>query len=511
MIYDNLYDWQKRIVQKFKDKQAYGLFLDMGLGKTPLSLAFAEYNNCQKVLVVTINAKATENETTFGSWLNWSNKSKINWTHHTKFDKCFDSSNVENELMLINYESLFERGSKKTSRMTLKANVINFIESCKNKNVAIIIDESHKLKNLQSQQTLAIQKIQKMLILRAKNCYTYLLTGTPFTVGYIDLYCQLKLLGMSMTKTQFVDMFCIKGNIPGLLGWQQPIVGYKNLDDLYKLIHKFAITIKSEEIVDLPNKVFVNHVCPLSNQFTLFTTEFVSGTKILEENNNRTTKLQDTSKYETSTKCNNPYFRNIAYPDFKWIAYTNGTFWLRARQLAIGFQGNNEDSIWYDTTRLQLIKQFLSTNEDNYVLFYNFTPELLELFEICQELNYNIDVYCGEVKSLFFYETYASQTEEQRLTNKKNIILANFASGSTGMNWQLYNKCIISSIPLYKDWEQGLKRIHRLGQKSTVIYHIFYQHCWLDESMKRSLETNTQYTLDMFNSDIQRIQVIKND
>ena len=87
---------------------------------------------------------------------------------------------------------------------------------------------------------------------------------------------------------------------------------------------------------------------------------------------------------------------------------------------------------------------------------------------------------------------------------KKNIIIANFASGSTGMNWQEYNKCIIFSLPLYKDWEQGLKRIHRIGQKDTVIYHIFYQNNWLDIGMKKALEENIQYTEEMFKLDLEK-------
>lgn len=31
-IYEKLYDWQKKIVDKFSYKSAFGLFLDMGLG-----------------------------------------------------------------------------------------------------------------------------------------------------------------------------------------------------------------------------------------------------------------------------------------------------------------------------------------------------------------------------------------------------------------------------------------------------------------------------------------------
>ena len=50
MIYEKLYTWQKNLVDKYKDRESFGLFLDMGLwlGKTPIALGFAEENNCTK-------------------------------------------------------------------------------------------------------------------------------------------------------------------------------------------------------------------------------------------------------------------------------------------------------------------------------------------------------------------------------------------------------------------------------------------------------------------------------
>ena len=200
------------------------------------------------------------------------------------------------------------------------------------------------------------------------------------------------------------------------------------------------------------------------------------------------------------------HFMTLLYPDLKWLAETTGTFWLRARQLSIGFQGNEEESKWFDKTRLNSFQQFIKNNPNNYVIFYNYTPELLALYDICESEGYNIDVYSGEVKSLVFYEKYQTQPEEQKLTNNKNIILANFASGSTGMNWQEYSNCIIFSLPLYKDYEQGLKRIHRLGQKQTTVYHLFYQDNWLDKSMLKSLKENIDYSLKMFESDLENVK-----
>lgn len=510
MIYEKLYNWQQGIINKFFDKQSFGLFLDMGLGKTPISLGFAEAHKCEKVIVITINSKALEDEHTSGSWLNWSKQSNMNYVLTNKY-----SNNIgcaDNSVFLINYESLFSRKVDRTKAISLSDKVMTFIKSCKDKTVSIIIDESHKMKDMQSKQTKAIFEIKRELSRCCKAMHVYLLSGTPFTQGYIDLYTQLKMLGYQETKGKFTDDFCIKGSIAGLYEWQQPIVGYKNIDALYALIHRYAITIMSKDMVDLPETVFVEHRMPISTAFEAFVSETMKGKDILLENDRHSTKMtKNLDRYNVEKKVNNPFFRNIAYPNLDWFADTNGVFWLRARQLSIGFQGNASKAEWFDRSRLNAIKTFLMNNEDNYVLFYNYTSELTELFDICEELDYKIDVYCGEIKSLTFYEEYEKLSESEQLVSKKRIILANFASGSTGMNWQLYNKCIITSLPVYKDYAQALKRIHRLGQKHTCIYHIFYSMNWLDYSMKKSLDECTTYTLDMFMADLDRIKSIQDE
>ena len=508
-IYNKLYPWQQSLVQSIFDKQSFGIWLDMGLGKTPISLALAEQHECTKVIVITINSKVLESETVSGSWLNWANESDVKYTYSIKKDTHFDLH--QNDLFLVNYESLFARGKTKKAKTTLSLHVEAFIKSCIGHKVCIIVDESHKMKDMQSQQTLAINKLKKALDYAASCVYLYLLTGTPFTTGYIDLYSQLRTLGYAEPKYSFIDEFCIRGQVPGLLGWQQPIVGYKNIDKLYEIVHKYAVTIESDLVVKLPEKIFIEHTLPVSDEMYLFTNEKVQGEYLAKYL--KSTNVPDDSlvPYITPKKINNPLYRDIAY-DFvahessKYLAETSGTFWLRCRQLSTGFIGNSEESTWYDWRRVYQLKEFLKENPDNYLLFYNYTPELLMLYNICEELGYNIDVYCGEMKSLVFYNRYSKQTPEQRLSNTKNIILANFTSGSTGLNWQNYNKCVIFSLPLYKDWAQGIKRIHRVGQGQTTFYHIFYQNNFLDKSMYKALKEQIDYNKSMFESDLSRAQ-----
>ena len=179
---------------------------------------------------------------------------------------------------------------------------------------------------------------------------------------------------------------------------------------------------------------------------------------------------------------------------------------MRTRQLSIGFQGNENEARWFNKTRLNEVKRLLEQNEDNYVLFYNFTPEFIELYEICAELNYKIDVFNGNIQSLYYYDEYSKLSEGQKLVNKKRIILSNFVSGSTGNNWQLYNKCIILSLPTFNTYDQALKRIHRLGQKNSCIYHIFRQDNYIDNKMWEALQKGLDYNSKLFENDLNEFQ-----
>jgi len=471
MIYDKLYDWQKSLVDKIKDKDAYGLWLDCGLGKTPISLALAEINKCNKILVITLTSKVMESDAS--SFEGWSanltpSYEFIRLTGSAKATPVWDSSPT---ICITNYEYLYNRDKKKV--LSIRKEILNFIKSCKNQNTCIILDESHEIKNSSATQTKAVNKIYNLVKAYAANTKLYLLSGTPFTNGYIDLYSQLNLMGLNWTKERFKSEFCIMGHIHGLLDWQQPIVGYRNEDKLFELVHQYAVTIDSKDVLTLPEQVFNHYLIPNSKEFNELTLEKID------------------------RKINLKY-RNLTYPDRTYLADTPGALWLRARQINIGFQGNAEDSIWYNRSRLKALEEFLDKHPDNYVLFYNYVPELLELFDICEKLDYKIDVFSGDIKSLAYYEQYAKMNPVDKIQNKKRIILSNFASGSTGKNWQEYNKCIIFSLPVYKDWAQGIKRLHRVGQNNTVIYYVFHSNNWLDNGMFESLMEKKDYNEDLF-------------
>lgn len=510
-LYPQLYDWQKKIVDFAATKKSYGLFLDCGLGKTIQALALAEVVGAEKIVVITKKSKVLETVKTPGSWQYWGSQIEDIDIVDRKAP-VFDEH--KRQLWVTNYEALFDRGEKsKSSGVSLRKDVKEFLSTCRHKRVTLVLDESHCIKDPSSTQAKALLQLKRELACRSTDLHTYLLTGTPFTTGFIDVWNQLKFLGCPMTKTEFKDRFCELGHIKGLLGWQQPIVGYKNVSGLYALVHEYAITMKSEEVVKLPPQVFVTEFSPRSLLFDSLTRERLTEELVGALNRVRgklslPTLPPDYKFYHVSkTAVLNPWCRNIDYPETRWVADTPALLWLRARQLSIGFQGNDECYQWYDKTRFDRIERYLDDHPGNYVLFYNFTPEFYELFERCERLGYHIDVYNGPIKSLYWYEKYSAQSETARMVNKKNVILANFASGSTGMNWQLYDRCLITSLPLYKDWAQGLKRIHRVGSEDTVTYTVFMGDNWLDRGMWKALQEGTEYSQAMFDTDWNSVQL----
>lgn len=480
-----LFDFQQAIVDKYKHKNKLGLFLDMGLGKTIVSLAFCQTHDIDSIIVISIKSKSSETSEIKGSFADYLTQMGLNVYHLNT--KGTPPPFQPKQALILNYERLNDASDKKSLNHIL----VEFLNHSKNKKIGIIVDESHKIKNPNSMRS---KMLSKLLLYAQKLCqpYLYLLTGTPFTKGFIDLFNQLHLLGLNMSKTEFMDRYTIRGDIKGLLNWQQPIIGYKNVDALFNLVARYAVTELTEKTIKLPEQNFIYLKTPISDSFNVFT--------IMRPGEKRLKQYCTTRglPYEKV----NLFYNNIDYPTNNYMAETPAHTWLRARQLSIGFNGNEDDYKWYDFNRIKLLEEFLSNNVDNYLIFYNYSPELYTIFEICEHLGYLVDIYNGHIKDTTFYDNYANLNATEQLNHKKRVLITNFASGSTGKNWQAYNKSIFFSLPLYGDYAQALKRNHRLGQERPVFYYIFYQDNFLDRAMLKALKEKTNYNLDMFNYEL---------
>lgn len=120
----------------------------------------------------------------------------------------------------------------------------------------VIMDEGHWIKTPGAARTKAVIRIGK----RAR--YRRLLTGTPSTEGYEDLYSQFAFLDEQIlgytSFYAFKAQYCVQEEIK-LSNNPHPvklIVGYKNTAELMQRIAGFSYTVTRDQCFDLPGTVF---------------------------------------------------------------------------------------------------------------------------------------------------------------------------------------------------------------------------------------------------------------
>jgi len=126
---------------------------------------------------------------------------------------------------------------------------------CNNGTIGMIaIDEVHKCKNPSSQQGKGILKL---------NAETKIaMTGTPLLNTPLDLYIILKWLGYEKHSFYaFKNHFCVMG---GYGNYQ--IVGYQNLKELEEQIKEIMLRRLKADVLDLPEKLFVDEYVELGKE-----------------------------------------------------------------------------------------------------------------------------------------------------------------------------------------------------------------------------------------------------
>lgn len=114
-----------------------------------------------------------------------------------------------------------------------------------------VIDESTKIKNPRAQRTKVIHK----LALLAK--YRRILSGTPVTRGYEDLWAQIAFLDQSIFGRSFYTFrtrYCELAPVYGAPAGAMKIVGYKKTEEL---LRKVAAVAFHTQAADLPRKTYI--------------------------------------------------------------------------------------------------------------------------------------------------------------------------------------------------------------------------------------------------------------
>ena len=411
-----LFDFQKRGLELVDGKDRVAFYWEMGTGKTFVgSEKMWSFGNpinlivCQKSKVKDWVEHMTTHYT--GSVYDLTNKKQ--------FDLFLQNLNGT---AVINYDLLHRR--------PILQGLSNF---------TLMLDESQYIANESARRT------KFVLRMRPKN--VVLLSGTPVSGKYEQLWSQCRLLGWKITKNEFWRNYVVSHDWTPVEGMFpiKIVVGYKNVDDLKFMLRRHGATfLKTEEVIDLPEQVF-NTV---------------------------------------SVKLNKPYkdFQKnkiVNIDDETYVGDTTLTTLLYSRILC---GAHNKD-------KLDAFKDLIESTGSRVVVFYNFNKELEALKKIVADRPRSI--VNGETRDLTAFRE-----------NDDGIALCQYQAAAEGLNLQEANHIVYFSPPLSSaKFEQSKKRIHRIGQSKTCFYYYLVAKGSVEEKIYNALAKGKDYTEKLFEHD----------
>lgn len=307
-------------------------------------------------------------------------------------------------------------------------------------NFTLMLDESSIIQNEKAKRSKFILK------LKPKN--VILLSGTPTSGKYENLWTQIHLLGWNISfqlyQRQYVNWKTIEvGGVPlKIVDKDDP---YKNTERLKsKLREHGAVFMKTEECFDLPEQTFIDIAVNSSKEYRKFKKDRIVTTA----------------------------------DGIELVGDTKLTQMLYERQLC-GM---------YSKDKLQAFKDLVSSTQDRLIVYYNFNDELYQMKQIAEELERPVSEVNGHIKDMTAYEE-----------NDNSITLIQYQAGSMGLNLQKANKIIYFTLPLMSElFEQSKKRIHRIGQKMPCFYYTMTVKNSIEGDIKKVLEMRKDFTDELF-------------
>lgn len=419
----NLYQHQQDVLNQTRDKNRVAYYLDMGLGKTFVGAEKMVDLGARVNLLICQKSKIND-------WLEHFNNHYCIYAYNLTSKKDFDefifyAPRSEGGFMvgIINYELAWRRK-----------------ELLKLKDFTLMLDESSLIQNDSAKQT--------KFILKLKPSNVILLSGTPTSGKYENLWTQAHLLGWNITKRTYENQYVNYELIDTGMGIKVKVVNkvnpYKNVERLKRKLREHgAVFMKSEEVVNLPQKNFIIVTCPSPKSYKIF--------------------MKDNF---------------VRYKNLEFIGTTSLTKRLYARQLASAYN-NDKYGAFID---------LLESTNDRLIVFYNFDVELDALDALCGAYNRPVSVVNGKRKDLLAYEE-----------KNDSVTLIQYQAGAMGLNLQKANKVIYFSLPERSElFEQSKKRIHRIGQDKPCFYYVLMAKGTIDENIFEALEQKRDFTDELF-------------
>ena len=435
------FNYQKDVYAEAMNFNKYILNLEMGTGKSMISLLTMkkrmELGQIKRCLIVPcvaslkynwqeeIRKHLGEESLVLGNRRN----RKGRWSVKSNAEKLADLENLPqgSKWLITNVESFRDKNIKEAVKKLIKRGEID----------ALIIDEVHKLVSPRAQQTKAILSLAPLIP------YTLLLTGTILLNRPTDLFVPLKLIDAETKSfTVFKNFYCIMG---GYGGYQ--IVGYKHLDELQHRLSEVSVRVRKEDVLDLPDKLFVEEYLEMENKQTKIYQQVLESI------------VADIDKVVLNP---NPLAQMI-----------------RLRQATADtsiLSDSVAESVKFD--RAESLIEDIVANGDSVLVFSNWS-EVIDNFEAILTDKFSVAKITGKV-------TDVEAQKEKFNKDDCHILLMTTKAGGTGHTFNKATYIIFLDEPWTSaDLQQAVARCHRIGQTKPVTIYTLMCKDTIDEYIHR--------------------------
>ena len=263
IFFSKPYAHQQEAFDASADERNFALLLDMGTGKTKVTLDTVGYlfekGAIEFVLVVAPK----------GVIANWMGEIE---THLPP--------RIEREVVLWN-PSLSKQRKDELNKLHIKTKKLKFLlmnveafSTKKGTGVAelfvnrfksfMVVHESTTIKNRRAKRTKALCPVGRGAV------YRRILTGSPVTRSPLDLFSQMsfldpKILGFSSYYAFQGRYSIVQRRTMGAHSFNQ-VVGFRRLDELTEKLSKHSCRVKKEDCLDLPDKVYTKREVALTKE-----------------------------------------------------------------------------------------------------------------------------------------------------------------------------------------------------------------------------------------------------
>ena len=432
------YPYQQYCIGRIIENSSVGLFLDMGLGKTVITLtALNELRrNRWEVSKPLIIAPKKVAEAT------WTTEVK-KWEHLKDMRIVPVLGNVQQRLRALNTPA--------DAYVINRENTQWLVEHLRNSWSfdMVVLDESSSFKNSSSKRFKALK------LIRSKIKRFVELTGTPASNGLEDLWAQIYLLdgGARLGKTlgAYRDRYFVpsKRNRTTIFSYE-PKEG--SFEVIQQAVSDICISMKANDYLALPDVVYDDVPVALN-----------AGARKAYEQLETDFLLQIDADTITAG--------SAGVLTGKLLQLCNGAIYSEEHK-AVRIHDCKIEAF------MELIERL---NGQHALVFYNFKHDCERLVELLSKTKLRIRVYSK------------AQDESDWNNGEIDILLAHPASCGYGLNLQQGGHHVIwfGLTWSLEQYEQANKRLHRQGQKHPVIIHNLIVQSGMDEMVVSALKSKS--------------------